>query len=131
MLATSRWILSMMAAAGPAGGPPAGPRGGLLGTGAGGAPGGGGPTGRGGGGGVRWVAVLGKRAIAAGLDQRQARAGAVEGEIDGSRQNGLTDLGAALERNELNIDAGALGEQQRAQPRRDRARAHVELSRIG
>src|SRR5262249_17636589 len=119
MLATSRWILSMMAAAVPAGAPSATPV--VLSSSPGRAAGNAkpGPSGRGG-----W-------AMGAGRNQGQARAGAVEGEIDGSRQNGLTDLGAALERNELNIDAGAPGEQQRAQPRRDRARAHVELSGIG
>ena len=65
------------------------------------------------------------------LDQRQARAGAVEGEIDRSGEHGLTDLGAALERNELDVDAGGPGEQERAEARRDRARAHVELAGIG
>ena len=66
----------------------------------------------------------------AALDQRQACAGAIEREIDRSREHGLADLGAALEWNELHIDPGGFGELERTQARGDGAGAHVELSGI-
>ena len=79
----------------------------------------------------RAVGVFRERAIVAALDQRQAGAGAVEGEIDGAREHGLADLRAAFERYQLDVDAGGPGEQQRAEARRDRAGAHVELAGMG
>ena len=63
----------------------------------------------------RPVAVFRQRAVLTSLNQRQACAGAVEREIDGPREYGLTDFGAALERNQLDIDAGGPCEQKRAQ----------------
>src|SRR5262249_4171899 len=72
--------------------------------------------------GKRPIAVFCERAVVAALDQRQARPGAVEGEINRSREHGLADFWAALEWNELHVDARGLGKLERTKPRGDRAR---------
>ena len=79
----------------------------------------------------RAVTVFRQRAEFAGLDQRQAVGDAVLGEIDGTGEQPLGDVGAALVGHQRDVDTGGLRERERAEPRGDRAGAALERTGIG
>src|SRR5262249_6062703 len=79
----------------------------------------------------RAAVELSKRAQFTALDEREAGGGAVDDVIDRAGQETLHGRRAAVERNVLHVEAGLAVEQIAGEPRRDDARAIVELAGTG